>query len=291
MKALKPGPAQPSTDIVLDFLYHDKERIASFLAQFEPAGYLQQITRAKSRTDTGGKEVPKALDLGNKISPVGLEFGRKKISSTQKGTSYSRVYDPLWANAVNFLNLIDEAGYLHRDFTSAGMGQIVQAVGSLELLDVRSLKDVWSMEDVKSELDRRFLENAPEQDTELEASMAMAKNFPHVIQAHIISEAGKIWSTLKPEAMTTSAEDILLKYGVYVDGTWTAVGILDAIPRDEPSRPPAPLFGRELIQNSTLCAQFYINIVPLMRGFLGRPIGFHGMTPLLICRQIGGKVT
>jgi hypothetical protein len=291
MRIFRREPAPPNTDTVLDFLYYDRERVASFLAQFHPSGYLQQITQGESRVDTAGTERTRLFDAGGRISPVRLDVGRKKIVGIQTGTTHSHVYDPLWANAVNFLNMIDGAKLLQRDLSGAGMGQIVQCFGDLELMDFGLIKDVWDQEDVKSALRSALAATGADKTEELLVNISVAKNFPHLIQGQMVTGGERVWFTLKPDGLSTPAGDLMLKHGVFVDGTWIMVGILDAKPEQEPRKPPPPLFGRELIMNSTLYAQFYLNVAPLMRGFLGRPVSFYGMTPLVIFRVIGGRVT
>jgi hypothetical protein len=258
------------------------------LAQFEPSGYLQQITKSQSRLDIGSKEHSRSVGAG-KISPVAADVGRKNTSAIHTGINLSEVYDPLWSNAVNFLNLIDAANLLQRDINSAGIGQLVEAEGTLELMDLSLVKDILGAPATLDQLSATWKQSHPDQHDSMMDSIRAAQHFPYSIQIYLVEETTKVWGNLKPEAMTTSAADLMLKYGVILDGKWKVVGIKDAVAKDTPTKPRPPLFKEELILNSTLYAQFYLNTAPLMRGFLGRPVGFHGMTPLLIFRVVGGQ--
>jgi hypothetical protein len=87
-------PDAPENDSVLDFLYHDVRRVGSFLAQFDVAGHLRQVTqtegvvRSQSRgfRFAAGGEVPL-------VGSANLDVSRTPQSGGSEASE--RIYDPL----------------------------------------------------------------------------------------------------------------------------------------------------------------------------------------------------
>src|SRR6266403_357495 len=108
-----------STDSVYDFLYHDARRIGSFLAQFDNFGHLLQVTAS----DTASTDIKRGLSLKLSgslpvpYSPEGAEGGiTLGVDPSQSGSEgQTRVYDPLWTNALALLDYLDERGLIQRD--------------------------------------------------------------------------------------------------------------------------------------------------------------------------------
>jgi len=197
------------------------------------------------------------------------------------GESHARVYDPLWTNALNFLDLIDEHGLLQRDPRKARIGQLVLASGALEVMDLALVKGLWAMPSVKDTVSTAMAHMSEEQRNQFSLAMEIVRHFPHLVQGTLTAGNVRVWSTLNADSLVAPPGDLLLKHGVTVGGVWNLVGILDAYPQDKPSPPPVPLFGNELILGSTLFAQLLTSLAPMVPAFLGRPIGSYGVTPLL----------
>jgi hypothetical protein len=210
--------------------------------------------------------------------PARAEGGRKKSSSTQVGTNLVEVYDPRWSHALNFPDLLDVAGLLQRDVEKAAIGQTVGAEGEIELLDLSFIKGMFADENILSQLSDMWRRDNPDQHDMLMQGIRNAQHLPCSIQICFLSERLKAWGTLRSEAMSYLSSDLMIKYGLRIEGSWKIAGIKDAVPRSAPLKPASPLFGGELILSSTLFAQQYLLIAPLMRAFLGRPVGFYGIT-------------
>lgn len=109
------------------------------------------------------------------------------------------------------------------------------------------------------------------------------------------SVGNNIWMTLDPAAMVVPAEDLLLKYGLSVSGRWKMLAIKDAS-ADEGAEIDFGLMSSIHALNygevaeargTTTIALFSEVYSPFARKLLGRPGAFHGVTPILIFREIG----
>ena len=79
-KVSREAHAEPPNDSVYDFLYHDARRVGSFLAQFDDAGHLQQVTQgdtaAKGRRASYKLEVTGDLGHAMGLPQGGVSFRR-----------------------------------------------------------------------------------------------------------------------------------------------------------------------------------------------------------------------
>lgn len=297
-----------ATDSVYDFLYHDGRRIASFLAQFDPSGALTQINR--------GTAAEKARHDGHKLEGgAGFPGIAKGMASNTGEVRYRRqdeilrVYDPTWANAREFLDVVDDAGLIHRDVSSAALGQIVLCQGSLTVKNLQMLMSIWASPAAKKMMGDGLKQNAPKplpkshrNDTRLTALHAAARaeaealkdgmaffmdiipTLPHTVQA-TISGDDSVWCSLMPEGLTFDPTDISLKFSDRIPGEWSAIGILDALP-DEP--PSAEIKKVDYLSGAAM-AKLGDAITPMIRTFLGRPYEAYGITPLLVFREVTGR--
>ena len=120
-----------------------------------------------------------------------------------------------------------------------------------------------------------------------EAGLEFMGILPHLIQATIADGDSTVWCILRQESLTTPANEIFLKHGVSVSGTWHIVGIIDALPDhedDEVSRYNQIIGANRL---GGMSAAFASHIVIPVKTALGRPKEAFGITPILIFRQIG----
>ncbi|WP_162798853.1 hypothetical protein [Paracoccus indicus] len=293
---------------VYDFLYHDGRRIASFLAQFDSSGALTQITE--------GRHVEKATGdlsrLEGSASAMGLAKGL--ISSTadiRKRTQddVMRVYDPTWANAREFLDLAEGAGLIQRDVSTASVGQLVLCQGSLTVKNLQLLTSIWSSPSAKKMMadgvkqnsvpplgrngqkdpNLRALHDAAVQAAKtmrngLDLFMDLVPTFPHTVQATISGDEA-VWCSLLPDGLTFDPSDITLKFSKHLPGTWSAIGILDALPDEQPD---GDIKQVDYLSGAAM-AKLDDAITPMIRMFLGRPYEAYGITPLLVFREIGAR--
>lgn len=294
---------------VLDFLYHDSRRIGSFLAQFEGDGHLQQMTRNKdgsrSKREISGKEF-----RGN----VGIAAGKLQGSAETTVNmleGYSQVFDPYWSNARAFLDYLSDHNMLKRDIENARIGQFVLVTGSLIVADMGMLQSLWSLPTIKQVIanavngsesenvtnnsngNRQQRRSAgrqkppePAGSLDLQVTMEVLPHLPHSAHLHVVSNDFAVWAPAASDSLVTPTSDLVLKHGAKVAGQWSMLGILDAMPFDESEL----MTGMEMLRTGMLSndniAQAALNLAPIIKQAIGRPILSYGMTPLLVFREV-----
>lgn len=290
---------------VYDFLYYDKQRVGSFLAQFIDAGHLQQV-RESEHASKGTKRGLK-IGVGASYLGTGGNVNFDHSPGEQGSEGIERIYDPLWSNPLELLAYLNEAGLICRDVTAARIGQFVLATGSLSVLNPTTMTKIWESPQLKkafaaAEITKaKALLNADPQIAALhnkqkaeaeKAIIAMAEanalatlevvsTFPHSAQCTITGTNFALWSSLASESMIGAVTDLALKHGTEVAGTWSLLGILDAL--------PGPIPPQKVLPNTTELQHFdpWIgNFANLARTVLGRPPNSYGATTLLIFREI-----
>lgn len=281
-----------------DFLYHDPQRIGSFLSQFGADGVLQSL----KQTSVSGE---------NEASSTSGNLGAKAIlnaqlsSSAQTGTSSQdgaeRTYDPLWINARAFLEHLTQNGLVESDIGIARLGRFVRVTGNLQIVDIGLIRGAYELDTFKALVGagdgEPLTQNRQHQNRRSRNPKASAKEpstidfafemlgiLPHTIQAVISSDGRSVWSTLKPDCMAIGASDLVLKHSLEIPGDWSMVGILDALP--ESSLPQAPDDIVPVIAVRGFGVGLLSLIAPITRQFLGRQAANYGMTPLLIYRDV-----
>ncbi len=295
------------SNLVFDFLYHDARRIASFLAQFETYGVLQQVrtTETAARLGTTKAGASAGLDV-----PL-LAKGGLSVDGTvtdEERDAAERSYDPLWTNARTLLNYLADREMIVRDLRRAGIGQFVLVAGNLAAFDLGLFKEAWKLPAVKEVVLRGIQSaeqsaNAPNRHerrkqatgksqssrhSESEMGFEMLKIMPHTIQATIRQDDWTVWSSLRDDSLVVPASELLLKHGVGIAGEWHMLGILDAQP-DEPDDLSQTYVLDQLLAAMSLggmAGQIVGQLGPAVRLMLGRPSNAFGMTPLLIFRDV-----
>jgi hypothetical protein len=291
------------TDSVFDFFYHDGRRIASLLSQFDPSGLLKEVTQGRSAEE--GRDSRAGMD-GSAGVPglVKLKHDQSELVRRSHEEEVLRVYDPTWANARSLLDLLDEKRLISRDVSCAGIGQIVLAKGQLSVLDLGVVGKLWDTPSVQylvrqggeasdvgaSRQVRRQAargkgkkEEASSPPTEIDLLLDMMRNLPHGLQGNLYGEQ-RVWFNVSEQGLSVAPSDLATKYGNFIPGEWSVLGILDAHPDDEVSLAPvAPQMGPA---TDDLVATVAKSIMPIVRTTLGRPADAYGITPLLIFREV-----
>jgi hypothetical protein len=299
---------QQESASVYDILYYDVRRIPSFLAQFDDSGHLQQI----KRTDFVKRG---SADKGTKSGGItaAILSGRIDVeTSTDQEASETaeRTYDPLWANALALLDFVNSRGKLEKDLAKARVGQFVLMDGALSVIDASMLTNIYSSKtqadwQVKITVDasveqwrqdpknvglnttqrakaeRAFRELAT---VNARSSLDIFTSFTFGPQFTIKKDGITVWSTLSPEGLVGTTEDIFLKHGVDIPGVWYALGMLDALPSPIAPLIDIPAIPAKEVQNLTSTVTNHSN---MWRTRIGRPADAYGITTLLIFRPVG----
>lgn len=305
---------EQSTDSVYDFLYYDATRIGSFLSQFDSSGHLTTVTQGERAHRS--KQENTALKTEGSVAIAKGAVTRETDRGAEYGRESQRVYDPRWANALAFLDYLDERQLLHRELDSARIGQIVLFSGELSLFDLGVLRRMWELPAIRkmivsatgnqqaadqpavnrherrkqSASDKAKKDGLP---SEAEMALELLTILPHAVQAAVSTDFESVWASLREENLTISPADLLMKHGLTIAGEWNVVGILDALPDGidyQPTDGEFPLSAlKQMVAGSKLgFFGFSIapHLVPPIRHLLGRPNTSYGFTPLLLFREI-----
>lgn len=293
---------------VYDILYADTRRLSSLLSQFSDDGVVTELTR---NDETGHS---------NKAS-ISIKVVSGDTSSTGRETKSQKI-DPQWLLPLLFL---DEAqSFIERDIASAPIGSIVLIQGKLVVTDLRILQNLWSApsakktiiqqireaekanaqsdnnieEDLHNRAARRAANRANGKSTgkkpessEAELIMEILPLLPHSPQINIISPDHVAWATIEPNYVFGSVEDLMLKHGAKVAGSWAMVGILDGRPFEERADEDYDeiISFDERVRMGMLQDSVWKLATELAfpaRQALGRPYFSYGVTPLVIFREI-----
>lgn len=307
-------PAEPSTASVFDFLYYDATRIASFLSQFDPSGHLTEVIQG----ELAHRDQQTASTIEAKASVKVLTGSTTLNTNTNTGDSREsrRTYDPRWANALAFLDYIDENKLLNRNLQSGHIGQIALFSGDLALFDLGILRRMWDLPAVKKHiinsaknskdnqayvtLNRQQRRKPPQHKqskesalpNETELGLELMTVLPHAVQAAVSANDVSVWSSLREANLTIAPSDLFLKHGLTIEGTWNIVGILDALPEEEEDSSSETNLSPSLMKQFIAGYQLgffgfsIAHLVHAVRPVLGRPKGSYGFTPLLLFRTI-----
>ncbi|NTG98914.1 hypothetical protein G6L95_06650 [Agrobacterium rhizogenes] len=305
----------PENASVFDFLYYDATRIASFLAQFQSFGHATQVT-AGEQASQASRDTQKTEIAGSvKIAKGAWEDTSE--TSKQYLQQFNKTYDPRWANALAFLDYLEQKKLLNRDIGSAAIGQIALITGDLSIFDLNILQKMWALPSVKKTIlagartdaavnragnrqERRKAEasnrkSVADELPQMELALELLTVLPHAIQAAVSTDAASAWCSLREDSITVSSSDLFMKHGLTITGEWALVGILDASPDDQTEIQSGVTVeaARQAIAGSKLgMAGFAIApaLVQPVRTMLGRPATSYGVTPLLIFREISSPI-
>jgi hypothetical protein len=273
---------------LIDFLYADHERVASFLSQLgETDGVLKEVSSGATRSKTeGSKGVGSGGIFGFSASAEG--------SHSQSAQREARlVYDPLWANSLKLIDAIATASSNALSDTPE-VGQLRQISGSLRVFDISYLPALV-MNPAMTEFIRLGQEDEDEDDRtfqndangrqEAEVTQAYLGALPFGIQFLLNDHANHFWFNLKRQYLSLYDLDIPLKFPQKIPGVWKAIGIVDAAPNDDsmddieelPDRVRAhiPPFMQKLSQLPENTNEMF-----------GRQDCTYGLSPLMIYREL-----
>ena len=288
MNQFREGQDVPDVDSVYDFLYYDAKRISSFLSQFDNSGHLREVVQSES-TQMGGQTAGVVKSGAGVLSVFSVEGEHSTEESSGRDRGSQRVYDPLWANALTFMDFLEEYGLICRDIAAARMGQFVLCSGRLSVIDLRLMAKLWGLKTIKQLIKSGYKESvgsknrgARNQPQNVDLLLDIIPEMPHTTQAKLTGSSD-VWCSLYQEGMSTIASDITLKHGTEIPGEWHSIGILDAKPEHS-----GELLEPDYSDGQEVVAKLAASIGGVIRNLVGRPHDHYGVTPLLIFRKIQG---
>ncbi len=140
---------------VYDFLYSDSRRIAAFLSQFTNLGNPNQVKIGESAVETA--EDTSNNQVSGSLAVVSTKLQSQHKDSTTTNEARETIYDPLWKNALSFMEYLESKKLIHNDLTISRIGQFVRVSGELAILDLPMLRQLWELPIVRTTV----LEGAP----------------------------------------------------------------------------------------------------------------------------------
>lgn len=269
----------PGKNSVYDFLYHDAYRIGAFLSQLDPNGLLQSITNNTSTNQ--GEKSSSTGDIKTGLMPV----VSSKVSETKSANSATeigsaRTYDPLWQNSLALLDYLQQGNLINKNILNSHIGQFVLISGNLFMLDMGIIQSLLTKTGLKQVTINNAAENGEENKAHTQLGMEIFCILPASIQAFLIGTNFSVWSTLQPEGLSLSTDDLHLKHGPSIAGNWNILGILDALPVNSTSSDISAY--PEILQK-------FDEFFTMTRSQFGRPPNYFGITPLLVFRKVSGN--
>ena len=281
---------QQSIDSLFDFLYIDRVRVSSLTAQLHNAWVVTSIKQTTSDTDKSNKSV----ELNVKIikGKIGVD---ESIAHSQEKT-----FDASWSLPINFLDKLSEVGMIKTGLNGENLGSVVHSVGKMRIFDVSTIQKIMpifgEMAHAQSNTNlppkaKAKLKGKPDFD-EIEISpgltLGVVKKLinivPNILQVDFIDENGQLmWMSIDKEYLTINPDDLALKYGGTIPGTWHVIGLIDALPDyiQGAGVDGTPAFPEHDLKSGLQ------NFLDMIKEQAGRGSDSYGMTPLLIFRRVG----
>jgi len=265
-------------DCLVDFIYVDKSRILSYIAQLFDDGPMQSLS--KTHAIDQGME-------GNFEAKIPLLKGGTSTSDSITHSEH-RVYDSSWAQILDFVSSVAKSGNIS-DIYSANLGQFVQLKGNIKIRDMRLMDDVWNMLEAMGidSFTQASVQKAATKEKRREADMQrklfkhafdMLQKMPQPLTLSMTDGASTTWASLSPENMTINPMDFIFKHGTQIAGEWSVIGILDGVPEDN-AQFDSPMFD-DVEFGAAVDA-----VIEIIKQF-GRPSAAYAITPLVLYRSV-----
>jgi hypothetical protein len=274
-------------DSPVDFLYLDRQRIASLVGQLSDRGMLIGLKSIFQKSQS------KEGKAGGTAVVASIE-GR--ISGTSSESS-EETYDPFWTHAYSFLQNL-EANFAV-PLENARMGSLVKFDAFVQFLDLKIMRNLWEptarafllsqvsdtaqpAPPLSRKKRREQHQQQPQRQQQIpdatKFGLEILKEVPHLLYMTFLAMPNfRFWAAAQPDYLTISSDALIMKFGAVIDGLWTVVGIVDGRIGDAPTPlPVSPILD---------------GIVTAMSGLreaIGRPKDHWGLTPIAIYAPLRG---
>ncbi|MFT8896470.1 MAG: hypothetical protein ABF968_05840, partial [Acetobacter sp.] len=205
-------------------------------------------------------------------------------------------------------NLLSNMNLIKYSTEECGIGSILSISGFLSVIDMATIKDIWSnptMRKMSSDQAAKDAGIGPgrqarkairDQNKSIDAAFDLLTTLPHLTAATLIEGDVKVWGTLRREGLITPPEELAVKYGHSISGQWTMLGIIDSAPDEtsltDDSVPPEDSINDDgqtisvTLDGENSLAKLAKFLSATARRLMGRPSDHFGITPLIISRSI-----
>lgn len=271
--------------LLLDFLYSDHERVASFLAQLYGTGAPKESERIASSGKTTDKKG------GLNFGPVSVGMGNEREYSQE----VRMTYDPLWSNSQKLIEEI-KSGYTIDVFQPV-LGQIGIISGKLLAYDLSAISNIMNapamgdfiaggIQDGEGVSNRSPSAKRAEKKKEAEVIQEFLKGLPLGIGFVLVSDCGHFWFSVKRNYLSLYDLDVPLKFPTHISGIWNVLGIVDAEPGDHVEG-LAPVMARNIDGLMPQMVLHMMQLTGVTTAMFGRPFPAYGLSPLIVYREIG----
>ncbi|HKT86376.1 MAG TPA: hypothetical protein VJQ77_09850 [Novosphingobium sp.] len=267
-----------------DFLYSDHERVASFLAQLNGIGVLKSNEQTSSKSKNEGSKGSAKLPFA--------DFG---ISSDRDWSKEIRhQFDPLWINSKTLIEHVsDQQGFCSDDLS---LGKLTILSGTLLAYDLSSLTAMLQADAMTEFIAAGATDNTGFENRSKKAAEQIKKNQAEIVRHFLkglplgigfilITEIGHFWFGVKKEYLSLYDLDIPLKFPAHVSGTWNVLGVIDALPHDHVDA-LTPIIEKSIDGLIPGMVAHMLQLIGVTVGLFGRPITAHGLSPLVIYREL-----
>jgi hypothetical protein len=268
---------------MLDFLYADHERVASFLAQKNGLGALVGNEETAAKSTSSEKE-------------AGLNLAAAR-GSAKGGTNWSKdvrlAYDPLWMNSAKLVDMvIDETR--DRNVEKLDYGKLLTISGQLLCMDQAIFSNLLKSPSIVDQIAggmkdgdsvRSSKAQAKERKDIAETIREFINTLPLGVVFTLFDGENAYWFNVKREYLQLQALDIPLKFPVQIGGEWHVTGVIDALPQDYAQfSENIGNYGEKLVFSQAI--SIITPIVTPLVGLFGRPADAYGLSPVTIHREI-----
>jgi hypothetical protein len=262
-----------NTASILDFLYVDRPRLASYAAQLFNKGVLRSTkTQDATAGSAGGGVAASAFTLAS-VNAAARSETRSQVEQE---------FDASHSLPLNVLDRLDELGYISPDIKAASLGDLFLIQGKIRFLDYRLLKDCWdeiypfTVQQQQQEQGGKLLKAS--QKEQMKNIFKLMKALPHSTELILHHADLMVWTNPNPEHLTVASNALMFSHGSSLPGTWGMLASLDGKPEIQEDFAAMPMVKE---------FQFAMwQVTEGLRQILGRPYAAYAATPLVIYREI-----
>ncbi|MEJ2897651.1 DUF6414 family protein [Bordetella avium] len=269
------GQESPSIDFLYDFLYLDKPRAQSWLAQLVADGVPLSTKYQSSSTDSSKVNAAGGI-------PGVLKGGGSSVESVTE--TMERSFNTEWSIPLNLLDTLSEANYVSKGLNGAPIGSVIHIHGQANIIDISFMQAGWSaftdlmLGQVKTTHSNKAAKAAEK--TEVAQLGAALKVMPPMPQLYLSTVGGEVaWSVLHEDHMLIDPSALTLTYGANIKGDWHVLAVLDALPDGNDTPGTSIKIGKPISDG-------LLPVMEAIREAMGRPGDAYAVNPIAIFRAI-----
>lgn len=205
----------------VDFLYLDRNRLASLTGQLSEKGVLTALKSSVGKTQNTEGHVR------GSVAVAATDVGRSQSLSE----SSEEIYDPFWTHAYTFLQ--DLVANFAVPLEKGRIGSLVSFQAVIQFVDLRLMRDLWEpsmraflgsqQAPATSRQQKRYRDKNAGRPKSLPAdaqlTLQILQGMPHLFHMTFVSEGGiALWAAVDPKHLTIASENLAMKFGSSIDG-------------------------------------------------------------------------